>query len=108
LATIWTFQSDWVPEPNATNFSIGFGGLQGWEPVFHPIEANNFIYVPGAAGSVWKVDKTVGTSMSHINPLSGVNSVTSSNTFVSGSLSADSSGNIYYNVIQLNVTDGNP
>ena len=108
LATIWTFQSDWVPEPNAVNFNIGFGGLQGWEPVFHPIEANNFIYVPGAAGTLWKVDKTAGTSTSHINPFSGVNGVTPANTFVSGPLSADSSGNIYYNVIQLNVTGGNP
>jgi hypothetical protein len=108
LASIWTFQSDWVPEPNAANFSVGAGGLQGWEPVFHPIEANNFIYVPGAAGTVWKVDKNAGTSMSHINPLSGVNGVTSANTFVSGPLSADSNGNIYYNVIELNVTGGDP
>ena len=69
LATIWTFQSDWIPEPNAANFNAGAGGLQGWEPVFHPIEANNFIYVPGAAGTVWKVDKIAGTSSSHINPL---------------------------------------
>jgi hypothetical protein len=75
--------------------------------VFHPIEANNFIYVPGGAGTVWKVDKTAGTSTSHINPLSGVNGVTLANTFISGPLSADSNGNIYYNVIQLNVT-GNP
>ena len=52
LATIWTFQSDWVPEPNAANFNAGSGGLQGWEPEPHPIEANNFIYVPGAAGTV--------------------------------------------------------
>src|SRR3984957_2884470 len=46
LAQAWSFASDWVPEPNAT--SPGFGGLQGWEPVFHPVDANNFIYVPGA------------------------------------------------------------
>ena len=37
-----------------------------------------------------------------------MNGVTPANTFVSGPLSADSSGNIYYNVIQLNVTGGNP
>ena len=108
LTPIWTFQSDWVPEPNAANFNVGAGGLQGWEPVFHPIEANNFIYVPGAAGTVWKVEKTGGTSTSHINPLSGVNGVTAANTFVSGPLSADSNGNVYYNVIELNLTGGDP
>ncbi len=107
LAPIWTFQSDWVPEPNAANFNSGIGGLQGWEPVFHPIEANNFIYVPGAAGTVWKVDKTAGTG-SHIDPFNGVSGVTAANTFVSGPLSADSNGNIYYNVIELNLAGGDP
>jgi hypothetical protein len=39
--------------------------------------------------------------VSHINPLSDVNGVTAANTFVSGPLSADSNGNIYYNVIEI-------
>ncbi|MGA8144557.1 MAG: hypothetical protein WB987_11765 [Candidatus Acidiferrales bacterium] len=101
LTPIWTFQSDWVPEPNAANFSQGFGGLEGWEPVFHPVDANNFIYVPGAAGTIWKVEKVGGTMVSHINPFSNVNGVTAANTFVSGPLSADSNGSIYYNVIEI-------
>ncbi len=108
LVQVWCFASDWKPEPNATNFNLGFGGLVGWEPVFHPVDANNFIYVPGAAGTVWKVDKTKGTSVSHINPFGGVNGVTATNTFVSGPLTADANGNIYYNVIELNPTGGNP
>jgi hypothetical protein len=107
LVQIWQFASDWKPEPNATDFTQGFGGLVGWEPVFHPLDANNFIYVPGAAGTVWKVDKNKGTSSSAINPFSGVSGVTALNTFVSSPLTADASGNIYYNVIQLNVS-GNP
>jgi hypothetical protein len=105
LVQAWSFDSDWVPEPNAT--SPGFGGLQGWEPVFHPVDANNFIYVPGAGGTVWKVNKTTGVSASHINPFQGNANVIVANTYVAGPLTADANGNIYYNVIQLN-TDGNP
>lgn len=45
LENRWNFQSDWKPEPN------GFG-LSGWEPVFHPVLANRFLYVPGSGGTV--------------------------------------------------------
>ena len=107
LVQAWSFTSDWVPEPNATNFNAGLSGLQGWEPVFHPVDANNFIYVPAAAGSVWKVNKTTGVSASHINPFVANPSMTAVNTFVAGPLTADANGNIYYNVIELNMS-GNP
>jgi hypothetical protein len=107
LVEIWCFMSDWKPEPNATNFGVGFSGLLGWEPVFHPVDANNFIYVPGATGSVWKVDKTKGTG-TQIAPFNSVNGVSAANTFVSGPLTADANGNIFYNVIELNVTGTNP
>ncbi len=105
---VWDFESDWVPEPNATtNYNGGLGGLYGWEPVFHPADTANFIYVPGASGQVWKVNKTTGASVSHINPFSGNGSVNAMNTFVAGPLTADANGNIYYNVIELNI-NGNP
>ena len=102
----WTFATDWKPEPNATNYLRGFGGLGGWEPVFHPVLANGFLYVPGAAGTIWKVNLTTGQAQSHINPFS-MGTITAANTFVSSPLTADSNGNIYYNVIELN-TNGNP
>jgi len=108
LAQAWSFSSDWVPEPNATDSTQAFGGLQGWEPVFHPVDANNFIYVPGSAGTVWKVNKTTGVSVSHINPFNGNGTVTAANTFVAGPLTADANGNVYYNVIQLDVVDPGP
>jgi Viral BACON domain len=107
LVQAWSFTSDWAPEPNATNFNAGFSGLEGWEPVFHPVDANNFIYVPAAAGSVWKVNKTTGASASHINPFLANPNMTAVNTFVAGPLTADANGNIYYNVIELNMS-GNP
>jgi len=93
LTQIWSFASDWKPEPNGN-------GLRGWEPVFHPVDANNFIYAPGAGGTIWKVNKTTGASASHINPFSGTN-IVAANTYVAGPLSADSSGNVYYTVIEL-------
>jgi hypothetical protein len=102
----WTFPSDWKPEPNGTNALLGYGGLGGWEPVFHPALANSFLYVPGAGGTIWKVDKSTGMAASHINPFSG-KSIDPASTFVSSPLTADDNGNIYYNVIQLN-TNGNP
>ena len=102
----WTFPTDWKPEPNATNEDEGYGGLYGWEPVFHPALANGFLYVPGAGGTVWKVNTTTGQAVSHINPFSG-GGTNPANTYVSGPLTADNNGNIYYNVIELN-TNGNP
>lgn len=90
---IWTFQTDWVPETNGS-------GLSGWEPVFHPVLANSFLYVPGAGGTIWKVNKDSGLSVSHINPFTGAG-IDVHNTFVSGPLSVDANGNLYYNVLQL-------
>lgn len=107
LVEAWSFDSDWYPEPNAVNFGLGYGGLDGWEPVFHPADTPNFLYVPGAAGQVWKVNKTTGIAASQINPFSGNGSVNANNTYVASPLTADANGNIYYNAIELNMS-GNP
>jgi BACON domain-containing protein len=108
LTQIWEWASDWVPEPNAANFQQGFAGLEGWEPVFHPADANGFIYAPGAQGAIWKLNKADGSVAKHIMPsFSGAN-VTPANTFVSSPLTADAQGNIYYNVIAVNTAGGNP
>jgi hypothetical protein len=107
LVNIWSFASDWKPEPNASDANSS--GLGGWEPVFHPLDANNFVYVPGAGGTLWKVKKTDGTSASHIDPFSAMNQVVKANTYVAGPLSSDAQGNIFYNVIQLaDPSAGNP
>jgi len=91
---IWTFASDWKPEPNATN------GLGGWEPVFHPVLANGSLYVPGAGGTIYRVDKNTGKSSKQIDPFSG-QAIDKAHTYVSGPLTADASGNIYYNAMTL-------
>jgi len=102
----WTFPTDWKPEPNATNFNKGYSGLVGTEPVFHPALANNRVYVPGAAGTIWKVNCQSGKSEKHINPFSGTR-INPEATFVSSPLTADNDGNVYYTVIELNLK-GNP
>ncbi len=101
LVMIWEFQSDWKPETNGS-------ALEGWEPVFHPVEANGYIYVPGAGGTLWKVEKVNGTAVSQINPFSGI-AINAANTFVAGPLTADSQGNVYYSVVELaSSTSGDP
>jgi hypothetical protein len=91
---IWTFASDWKPEPNVTN------GLGGWEPVFHPVLANGFLFVPGVGGTVFKVDKDTGKSVKQIDPFAA-QAIDKPHTYVSGPLTADASGNVYYNVLAL-------
>jgi hypothetical protein len=100
---VWSFWTDWKPEPNATNFISGGPGLLGWEPVFHPALTNGYLYVPGAAGTVWKVNKSTGTAVSHINPFAA-GSVDPASTFVSSPLTADAQGDVIYNVIELNMS----
>jgi hypothetical protein len=105
----WMYWTDWKPEPNATHLThqfYGYTGLYGWEPVFHPALVGEHLYVPGAGGTVWKVDKHTGQMESHINPFAGMN-INPGDTYVAGPLTADENGNIYYNVIELN-TNGNP
>jgi hypothetical protein len=103
---VWMFASDWKPEPNATDLTAGYGGLIGWEPVFHPALANGYLYTPGAGGTVWKVDLHTGQSVSQINPFAGT-TVNPAHTFVSSPLSAADDGSIYFNALELKYP-GNP
>src|SRR5579872_2556155 len=103
---VWTFHTDWTPPTNATDFSQGFPGLVGWEPVFHPALAHGHLYVPGAGGTIWKVDTSSGKADGHFNPFSAM-SIDPANTFVAGPLTANEEGDVYYNAIQLSST-GNP
>lgn len=95
LVPVWTFQSDWKPEPNTGN------ALLGWEPVFHPVLSGSNLYVPGTGGTVFKVDAQTGQASWRINPFATLDS----STFVAGGLAADEAGNIYYNAIRLDPTD---
>lgn len=89
----WNFQSDWKPEPS---------NLAQWEPVFHPVLANEAIYVPGFGGSVFKLDAEDGTNLGRINPFGTLDP----NTFVAGPLSMDGHGNVFYNALKLDANNG--
>jgi hypothetical protein len=88
LVEKWNFQSDW----KAVRIE-----LAQWEPVYHAVLANGFVYDPGFSGSVFKLDRGDGSVVSRISPFG----TTDANTFVAGPLSADSNGNVYYNAIKF-------
>src|SRR5215831_19455392 len=91
LVEKWNFQSDWKPEPRRlTNETV-------WEPVYHAVLSGNFIYDPGFGGTIFKLDKNSGANLGRINPFATVDPT----VFVAGPLTADSSGNIYYNVWKM-------
>jgi hypothetical protein len=56
--------------------------------------------VPGAGGRVYKLNKSNGAVVTTFNPLGG-----DSNIFLTGPITADSAGNIYYNTLKLNLSD---
>ena len=97
LVEKWDFQTDWKPLP------LDFVG--GWEPVYHAVLANGFVYDVGSGGTIFKLNRGQGDVVSQINPFAPV---VDPNTFVSGPLSADGNGNIYYNVIKIDPTQVDP
>jgi len=88
LVQVWSFASDWKAPGSYFDF---------WQPVFHSVLANGSIYVPGAGGTIFRVNKSNGSQIARINPFSNIDN----NTYTAGPISADSSGNLYYNVIKL-------
>jgi len=96
LTPLWNFASDWTPVPNSGT-SPSKHSLGGWEPMFQPALARSFIYVPGAGGTIYKLNQSDGSVASHINPFGS----SDASKFVAGGLTADNSGNIYYNVVQF-------
>ena len=98
LTQVWNFATDWKPVPNSGT-SPSTRSLGGWEPLFQPVLVGQFIYIPGAGGTVYKVNQSDGSLVSQINPFTGSDPT----KFVTSPLTADSVGNVYYNVIQLDV-----
>jgi hypothetical protein len=92
LVQLWNFESDWKPEPNA-------GGLGGWEPVFHAAVGNGFVFVPGFAGSIYQVHESDGSLVAQYKPFGPTDDP---DKYVSGPLTVDAKGNVYYNVLALN------
>jgi hypothetical protein len=59
LTQVWSFTSGWKAPGSQADF---------WEPVFHGVLANGYIYLPGDGGTIFKLDKTDGHVVSRINP----------------------------------------
>jgi len=95
LVEQWNFQSDWKPVPfNPAGPS--------WEPVFHAALAGSFVYVPGVGGTCYKLSKATGAVIAQFNP---IGPDIDQNVFETGPITADSAGNIYYNVLKLNLSN---
>jgi len=88
LVQTWSFVSDWEAPGSQADF---------WEPVFHAVLANGFIYVPGAGGTLLKLDTRTGSVISRISPFGAKIDPT---IIVAGVPTTDGHGNIYYNAIQ--------
>jgi hypothetical protein len=87
LVPIWSFASDWKAPGSQDDF---------WEPVFHAVLANGFIYVPGAGGTLFKIDENSGGVVSRINPFGSLDQ----SIIVAGVPTVDSGGHVFYNAIK--------
>ena len=87
LVKMWSFTSDWTAPGSQADF---------WEPVFHAVLANGYVYVPGAGGTIFKLNEMTGAVVTRINPFSKLDP----SIIVAGVPTVDSNGNIYYNTIQ--------
>jgi hypothetical protein len=92
LVEKFDFQSDWNPPGSA---------YYVWEPVFHPALANGYLYIPGAGGSIFKVDKLTGVAVTRINPFPTSTGDTTNTIFTASPITVDSKGNLYYNAMQF-------
>jgi hypothetical protein len=92
VKTLWSFASDWKPVP------YGGGPGPAWEPVFHAALAGNYVYVPGAGGSIFKLRKGTGAVVARIRPFGAT---LDPHTFTVGPPTVDANGNVYYNVLKL-------
>lgn len=86
LVEAWNFTTDWKAPGSAFDF---------WEPVFHPALANGFLYVPGAGGTIFKVNKATGAG-TRINPFNNINQ----NTFTVSPISVGLNGDLFYTVFR--------
>jgi outer membrane protein assembly factor BamB len=94
LVDSWTFVSDWKPAP--ANFTdVAFSSD---EPIFQPTLSGPFLYVAGAGGSAFKLNRLTGKVVRRITPFGPR---TNPNTYIVGGLTADGRGNVYYNVLLL-------
>lgn len=84
----WQVNTDWKAVGGTADF---------WEPVFHGALANGFLYVPGAKGTILKLDEGSGAVVSRITP----DASWDANTYVVSPLTVDAKGRVYFTVLRL-------
>jgi hypothetical protein len=92
LVTRWTAESDWDPVPP---------GSARFEPVFHSALTTNFVYMPGAGGTVLEVNRQTGALARRLGTFGALDP----NTYVTSPVVIDDGGNIYYNTVKLAPTN---
>lgn len=92
LVQQWGYASDWKAPGSSNDF---------WEPVFHAALGNGVVYLPGASGSVIELNGGDGSLIQRFAPFG-----TDPNTYESGPITVDGSGNLYYNAIQVITANG--
>lgn len=85
----WTADTNWKPAP---------ADRSGWEPVFHPVLAGSYLYMPASGGALLKIDRETGERVECVNPFDSVDS----DTYVSGPVTANADGDLIYNTVKLN------
>jgi hypothetical protein len=108
LSEDWSFESDWKPVPF---LSLLTGNGPFVEPVFHAVLVGDYVYIPGFGGSIDKVAKSDGHLVARINPFGPFGSMLDPDIYVTGPLTADTAGDVYYNALKLdhaNPWDVNP
>jgi len=88
VAKQWTAMSSWKPAPDDGS---------GWEPAFHPALYGGYIYVPGGAGMLMKLDRESGQLVDSPQPFDDIDP----NRYVTSPLTIDSDGSVYYTVMKL-------
>jgi outer membrane protein assembly factor BamB len=88
LEKLWTAMSSWKPAPDNGS---------GWEPVFHPALSGGYVYLPGEAGMLMKIDRQTGQLIDCLQPFEE----NDPSRFVTSPLTVDTDGSVYYTVMKL-------
>jgi outer membrane protein assembly factor BamB len=88
LQTVWTFESDWKPEPLP---------FTNWQSVFLPALGADSVWVPGAGGTVFRVSKATGQETARVNPFPTIDP----SHYVAGGLAVAPDGSVIYNALGL-------
>ncbi|HEY5936839.1 MAG TPA: hypothetical protein VIU61_19455 [Kofleriaceae bacterium] len=92
LVERWSFTSDWRPSPLARPDGA----------LFQAALSGRWIWVPGAGGTLHKIEKGTGQVRERVNPFGNA---IDPDTYIHGGITADGDGNIFYNAVKFAATN---